>query len=46
MLIDKKIIIKTSKKNEKWLESKGYDFNVGEKIEINTEDINHGSHIK
>jgi len=46
MLKEDKIKIKTSKKNEKWFNEKGYRFNTGDIIEINTNDINHGSHIK
>ena len=46
MILQEKIKIKTSKKNDKWLKEKGYNFIVGDVIEINTNDINHGSHIE
>ncbi|MCK9477005.1 MAG: hypothetical protein M0R46_13855 [Candidatus Muirbacterium halophilum] len=44
MITEKKYEIKTSKKNEKWLISKGYKFNTGETITINTKDLPRGSH--
>jgi hypothetical protein len=46
MILKKKTEIKTSKKNEIWLKSKGYEFITGEIIDIKTEDINPGSHLE
>jgi len=46
MIIDEIIQIKTNKKNEKHLRSKGYNFIISDVIEIKTMDLNYGSHKK
>ena len=46
MIINKKYEIKISKKNSTWLNNKGYIFEHGDIITINTEDLPEGSHKK
>ena len=46
MIKKKKYEIKISKKNSEWLKNKGYIFNQGDIIIINTEDLPEGSHKK
>jgi hypothetical protein len=46
MILDKKVEIIGNYKNIKYYKSKGYDIIVGEKINVNVEDLSHGSTFK